>query len=303
MTLELWWGKLRRTWLRWFRPGYVRRMEVQRQGDCPDCPHQIVDPRDLKYYRNVCGFWFRKEDDPFLWRDRLGLARVGLGEVVILSSLFAILLAGLLLGWYYAGLTDWLVWPLVAVIGLCWLEVLWFFRDPNRSIPDDPAALVSPADGTVVDIGPVDDPDFPGGQAFRIAIFLSVFDVHVNRLPRSGQVVELRYFPGKFHNALRGETAARENEQLWIDLEEPGNRRRIRVKQIAGLIARRIVCWLRLGSTVLRGERLGMIKMGSRTEVLIPTDVPVKVAVRVGQKVKGGATTLLHYEDERRTGP
>src|SRR5438093_4391426 len=82
MELELAWGRLRRAWLRRFRPGYVRRMAELRQGQCPNCPHDITDPRDLKYWRNVCGYWFRPEDDPFRWRDRLGLARMGLAELI-----------------------------------------------------------------------------------------------------------------------------------------------------------------------------------------------------------------------------
>src|SRR5262245_48970143 len=87
LALELAWGRLRRAWLRRFRPGYVRRMADKRQGECPDCPHQIIDPRDLKFCRNVCGYWFKGEDDPFRWRGRLGLARAGLAEVVVLSLL------------------------------------------------------------------------------------------------------------------------------------------------------------------------------------------------------------------------
>src|SRR5262245_36037722 len=96
MRLELAWGRWRRAWLRRVRPGYVRRMAALRQGHCPDCPHDIIDPRDLKYARTSCGYRFRPEDDPFRWRDRLGLARAGLAEVVLFSLLFAV--AGALLG-------------------------------------------------------------------------------------------------------------------------------------------------------------------------------------------------------------
>src|SRR5258708_27036831 len=90
MRLELAWGRWRRTWLRRFRPGYVRLMASLRQGTCPDCPHDIVDPRDLKFVRNVCGYWFHEKDDPFLWRGRLGLARIGLAETIVFSTLFLI---------------------------------------------------------------------------------------------------------------------------------------------------------------------------------------------------------------------
>src|SRR5262249_25543329 len=98
MGLELAWGRLRRGWLRRFRPGYVRRMAEKRQGDCPGCSHDIIDPRDLKFCRNVCGYWFRPEDDPFRWRERLRLARAGLAEVNIFSLLFLALILVLGLG-------------------------------------------------------------------------------------------------------------------------------------------------------------------------------------------------------------
>ena len=141
----------------------------------------------------------------------------------------------------------------------------------------------------------MDDADFPGGRALRISIFLSVFNVHVNRLPLSGRVTALRYFPGAFLDARRAESARR-NEQLWIDLQaiNPANQL-VRVKQISGAIARRIVCWLKLGEEVKKGERLGMIKFGSRTDVLIAAGQLVAVQVKVGDMVHGGATVLLRF--------
>ena len=188
-------GPLRRAGLRRFRPDYVRRMAEKRQGECPNCPHDIIDPRDLKFCRNVCGYWFRDEDDPFRWRGRLGLARAGLAEVVCFSLLF--------------GAVSLLI--VAAAVGLCpslcagpadCRAVLGSRSSsssaiPSGAIPTDPDALVSPADGTVTHVGEVDEPDFPGGRAFRISIFLSVFNVHVNRMPRTGRVVQLRYFPGE----------------------------------------------------------------------------------------------------------
>jgi phosphatidylserine decarboxylase len=290
LSLELAWGRFRRAWLRRFRPSYVRRMLAARQGQCENCPHDVIDPRDLKFCRNVCGYWFRPEDDPFRWRGRLGLARAGLAEVVFFTLLFLAASAALLiLGWL---VHPAFFWALV-VPALLWLEVIYFFRDPERAIPADPAALVSPADGTVTHVGEVADPSFPGGRAFRISIFLSVFNVHVNRIPRTGRVVGLGYLAGAFLDARHPECAAR-NEQLWIDLEEPGGRL-VRVKQISGAIARRIVCWLKLGEEVRAGERFGMIKFGSRTEVLIPPGEKVEVLVQVGDKVRGGSTVLLRF--------
>jgi phosphatidylserine decarboxylase len=294
--LELAWGRWRRRWLRRFRPGYVRRMAALRQGHCPDCPHDVLDPRDLKFCRNVCGYWFRPEDDRFRWRDRLGLARTGLAEVVCFSLLFLGLTA--LLG-TLAVLVHPGFWVAVPPVALLWCEVVFFFRDPERAIPDDPAALVSPADGTVTHVGEVDEPDFPGGRVLRVSIFLSVFNVHVNRVPRAGRVTAVRYFPGCFLDARHPECATR-NEQLWIDLDETDSGRPLRVKQIAGAIARRIVCRLKPGDCVRAGERFGMIKFGSRTDVLLPAGEAVALHVQVGDKVKGGSSVLLRFTGQAR---
>src|SRR5262249_54409755 len=143
-----------------------------------------------------------------------------------------------------AVLVHWALWiPFVAVM-VVWLEVVWFFRDPERVIPADPGALVSPADGTVTHVEEVDDADFPGGRALPISIFLSIFNVHVNRLPRDGKVAAVRYFPGAFLDARHHDCAQR-NEQLWIDITDGDSGRPLRVKQISRAIARRIVCWLK----------------------------------------------------------
>ncbi|MGE3808283.1 MAG: phosphatidylserine decarboxylase [Gemmataceae bacterium] len=287
VQLELAWGRLRRRWLRRFRPDYVQRLAARRQGECPDCPHDIIDPRDLKYWRNVCGYHFRSEDDAFQWRERLGFARAGFCELIVFGTLFgALTLAFVVLAaaWHV------LFWLPAAGAGFCLFETFFFFRDPERTIPLDADVLVSPADGTITDVGIVDDADFPGGRAFRISIFLSIFNVHVNRLPRSGRVTDVRYFPGAFLDA-RHPDCARRNEQLWIDLDDAG--RLLRVKQISGAIARRIVCWLKPGETVRAGARLGMIKFGSRTEVLLPVESAREVLVKVGDKVQGGSSVLL----------
>jgi phosphatidylserine decarboxylase len=267
-------------------------MASKRQGRCEHCSHDIVDPRDLKFCRNVCGYWFRAEDDRFRWRDHLGLARDGLAEVVLGTLLFALLAFPLGAA---AALVHGALWLPVAALVVCWLWLVSFFRDPVRRIPDDSAALLSPADGTVTHLGEVQDPDFPGGRAFRVSIFLSIFNVHVNRVPRNGRVTAVRYFRGAFLDARHAECAVR-NEQLWIDLEEAGTGRPVRIKQIAGAIARRIVCRLKPGDDVGAGDRFGMIKFGSRTEVLIPAGEALDVRVKVGDKVKGGATVLLRYQ-------
>ena len=291
--VEMAWGRLRRAWLRRFRPRYVQRLTQKRQGDCPNCPHDIIDPRDLKYWRNVCGFWFRPEDDAFRWRERLWLARHGLAELLGFSLVFA-LLTGLCAGLAVLTPAPWSLafYAMGAMILLLWGFVIRFFRDPERSIPTDPDALLSPADGTVTHVGEVDEADFPGGRAFRISIFLSVFNVHVNRVPCSGRVLNVRYFRGCFLDARHADCSIR-NEQLWIDLEPARGGQLLRVKQVSGAIARRIVCWLRPGEEVRAGDRFGMIKFGSRTEVFLPAGSPLDVCVQVGDKVHGGSSILL----------
>jgi len=289
--LELAWGRYRRFLLRRFRPGYVRHMLQRRQGHCPDCPHDIVDARDLKFFRNVCGYHFGPEDDPFARRPLLPLARAGRAELLFFSLIFAGLFA--LCGLLAAFVHPLGLWVPLPILVLLWGFVISFFRDPERSIPADPAAVVSPADGTVTHVEEVAEPGFPDGRALRVSIFLSVFNVHVNRCPRTARVTRRQYFPGAFLDARASECAQR-NEQFWIDFVDEPTGTPIRVKQIAGAIARRIVCWLRDGETVQAGARFGMIKFGSRTDLLLPPTAVAEVLVKVGDKVRGGSSILLH---------
>lgn len=283
--VELAWGRWRRWYLRTFRGGYVRRMAALRRGSTAGAPHEVLDPRDLKYCRNRCECDWGERDDPFRWRNSLPLARWGLAELQ-------------LMGWPLVALTAvgaWFHWSLAIAPALGLAFVLYFFRDPPRRVPTEPGLLVSPADGTVVEIATLDHDEFVGGPAVRIGIFLSVFNVHINRAPADSRVIRLRYSPGPFLNALNPESAIR-NENLWIGLEEDGpGHRRLVVRQIAGLIARRIVCNLRSGERVERGAKFGMIKLGSRTELVFPQEQALSVLVRVGQKVKGGVTPMARY--------
>lgn len=287
--LEARWGRLRRAWLRRVRPGYVRRMAAARTGDCPGCPHDVIDGRDLKLVRNLCGFRFRPADDRFAYRERLGLARAGLAEVVITSAGCALALA--LIAAIAAATDRRAPWLGAIAVAAVWLQALHFFRDPERAIPDQDDALLAPCDGVVTHIHEIADDDFPGGRALRISVYLSPWDVHLNRAPRAGRVAAVRYLPGAFLNARHRECAVR-NEQLWVDLVEPDGRT-LRVKQISGAMARRLVCWLRVGEDVLPGERYGMIKYGSRTDVLIPPGDDVALAVAVGDRIAAGSTVLL----------
>jgi phosphatidylserine decarboxylase len=291
MALEQAWGRWRRAWLRRVRPGYVQAMQARRQGDCPGCPHDVIDARDLKYLRNVCGYWFRPEDDSFRYRDRLGFARYGLAELLVFTFGY------LVLGGASAAAALAVhpgFWVPFAALTLVWLELVYFFRDPERHGPTDADALVSPADGTVTNVEEVDEPDFPGGRALRVSIFLSIFNVHVNRTPRAFVVTDVRYFPGAFLDARNPDSAVR-NEQLWVDAVDADTGRPLRVKQISGAIARRIVCWLKPGDRLARGERFGMIKLGSRTDLLVPAGAARMICVRPGDKVRGGLTILLRF--------
>ncbi len=189
------------------------------------------------------------------------------------------------------------------VLGLAWWPsailvvplVIWlfaFFRDPNRRIPTDQHIMVSPADGKVSDIGEVDEP-LLGGKAMRVGIFLSVFNVHVNRSPCDGKVVAANYKKGKFINAMKHNEASSDNESNTIVLTElHGDRPIAVVKQIVGLIARRIIFTGRVGDTLRRGDRIGMIKFGSRTELTIPLWLKPEIKVSIGQTVRGGSDTI-----------
>jgi phosphatidylserine decarboxylase len=171
--------------------------------------------------------------------------------------------------------------------------IVYFFRDPPRRIPTEAGAIVAPADGKIVDVTPLDDYEFIGGPAVRVGVFLSIFNVHINRAPCDGRVIETHYQPGKFLNAMRPESAT-ENESMWIgfeSLDQPT--RRFAVRQISGMFARRIVCKLRPGQTVERGAKFGMIKLGSRTELILPPDA--QVLVQVGDKIRAGRDVVARW--------
>jgi phosphatidylserine decarboxylase len=181
---------------------------------------------------------------------------------------------------------------LLVVPVLVWLFA--FFRDPDREITKDAKAMVSPADGLVSDITELESCDLVGGgPAVRIGIFLSVFNVHVNRSPCDGTVAAITYKKGKFINAMSHAQASSDNESNTIVLNEPGTQEVVcAVKQIVGLIARRIICTSKIGDTVARGDRIGMIKFGSRTELYLPKRLAPQVLTREGAKVRGGLDIL-----------
>ena len=192
-----------------------------------------------------------------------------------------LLLAGLLIAWLASPVWGIPAWLLAA---FC----LWFFRDPDRVVPDAPGAIVSPGDGKVTDVAKI---IVDGTERLRISIFLNVFNVHVNRSPIGGVIRNVRYQKGKFLNAM-GANCADENEQNIVTVEGDGHT--VIFKQIAGLIARRIVFYKKVGDPVARGERVGLIKFGSRVDVIM--EPGVRPAVKIGDHVKG-ASTILAYAD------
>lgn len=291
IRIEQAWGRVRRWSLRTFRPGYVEKMRGLRRGDRNACPHEVLDPRDVKFHRNQEGYWWPADVDPFQWRDRLPFARVGLAELWLLGGGLAALAVGLGFVW----------WPLAIVPAVLAGLVAWFFRNPRRRVPTQAGLVVAPADGKIVALEELAHDDFLQGPALKVGIFLSIFNVHINRTPVAARVIGLTYRPGKFLNAL-AEASIVENEQLAVRLEEAAApHRRMIVRQIAGLFARRIVCWVKPGDTLDRGAQFGMIKLGSRTELVLPREPGLRVLVRMGQSVTAGDTVLAQYEPQSRS--
>ena len=202
-------------------------------------------------------------------------------------------------GYYYglvmlgaALLVGWLTGPLWAVVPVLLAAFfLWFFRDPERVIPNQAGAVVSPADGKVTEVATV---VVNGRPAQRISIFLNVFNVHVNRSPVAGVIRGVRYQSGKYLNAMNA-LSAEQNEQNTVTVEGEGHT--VTFKQIAGLLARRIVFTKKIGDRVERGERVGLIKFGSRVDVVLETSA--EIGVKVGDHVKGGSSILAFLKSEK----
>ena len=179
-------------------------------------------------------------------------------------------------------------WTMPAIVLVCLaIFVFSFFRDPERVIPAEPGAIVSPGDGRVVVVTDEEDAGRPGK---RISIFLAVWNVHVNRAPAAGVITKMEYRPGKFLAAMR-ERASMENEQNVFTLSTDAGE--MVFKQIAGLIARRVVSWKKEGERVARGERIGLVRFGSRVDVWVPKDA--EILVKLGENVKGGSSVLARW--------
>ena len=183
-------------------------------------------------------------------------------------------------------------YDLVALLGLALTAfILYFFRDPERVCPEENDVLISPADGKVISIEKVFDDKFVKEHVYKISIFMNIFNVHVNRIPYTARVEQVIYSPGSFY-AANTEQGALENEYCAVILSTPSNKR-MAVVQVAGLLARRIVCWATKGDGLERGQRFGLIRFGSRVDLYIPQQVQLEITV--GQKVRAGETVLGYF--------
>ena len=226
---------------------------------------------------------------------RIPITRYGLPQVLVYPALTLALMVALLI-LLPLGV---LVVILMAVLALVLVWMLMFFRDPKRKIPLDELALLSPADGTITDICETDAPEL-GGKALRIGMFLSIFNVHVNRVPCSVRVEAVNYKKGQFKNAMADDAGRvnEANEVLMTRLSAPHDR--LLVRQISGAIARRIVCEAAPGKEYAQGAKFGMIKFGSRTELYLPLkgklEGKYEVVVKIGDKVNAGLSPLVVYK-------
>jgi phosphatidylserine decarboxylase len=216
---------------------------------------------------------------------RIPLTKYGVRELLLFGGLASAgIAASAAIGWWY----------LAPVFVLALVFVLSFFRDPSRRIPEEPGVVVAPADGKIVEVTQVDEPPLLKVPSHKIAIFMSPLNVHVNRAPCGGEVETIEYRPGRHHNA-QDQEASSENEAVAMIIRAADGRARVLVRQVAGVLARRIVCAAAAGERVERGQRFGMIKFGSRAEVYVPVEAGFEVRARLGQRVRAGETVLGRF--------
>jgi len=219
------------------------------------------------------------------------LTKYGLRELILMTLVIAAAIAASV----YFSMPKW-YWSLVTIVPLAavWLWVLWFFRDPKRYPPHGEGLLISPADGRVSDITPIGGDSPLGEPGIRVGVFMSVFSVHVNRSPAEVKVEHVEHVPGVFLDA-RNPLASERNESASIFLSyRQGNKvYPIVIRQVSGFLARRIVTDLREGQSLQAGEKIGMIKFGSRMELLVPETLAPKVMVRIGDHVRAGESVLV----------
>jgi phosphatidylserine decarboxylase len=230
---------------------------------------------------------------------RIPLTKYGWPQVVIFPTIVlgAMILVSCLSS-LVPRLSTWTIISIEAVLAVVLVWVLSFFRDPYRLCPKDANLLLSPADGEVTDIEIVEENDFIGEHAIRIGIFLSIFDVHINRAPCNIKVERINHKKGRYKNAASPESGrVNQSNDLYI-IRSDSPQDKLIVRQISGAIARRIVCAAKEGQELSGGEKFGMIKFGSRTELYVPARTNIRCLVQTGDKVKGGLTPLIRYEKE-----
>lgn len=273
-------GVVRRALLRRFRRRYVAAMQARFSGVCESCPHDLVDGRDLLWVQNVCGRRLPPEHTIPPFRDRLGLARLGRPELVAAAIASVLLLA---VAWW---------WPMCVPLALVPLAfALWFFRDPERAPPADDTLLLAPADGVVDDLREESAGPFFAEPALRIGIYLSLFDVHVQRAPCAAVVTRCEHRPGRRVPTVRvGVTDANEQLLTWFRRDDGLG---LGVRQVAGPLARRVCSVLGAGDEVAAGQRFGLIKFGSRCELWVPLAAGGERWLAIGQRVRAGETALL----------
>jgi len=226
---------------------------------------------------------------------RIPLTKYGWPEVLLLPLAVLVIMLTALLAAGRDFLPFWLLCLTEAILALLLVWSLTFFRDPNRTCPNENNLLLAPADGTITDIQVVRHQDFIGPNVLKIGIFLSIFNAHINRAPCNAEVHQVTYRKGKHKNAMNPRSAA-VNECAEVCLtrsESPEDK--IVVRQISGAIARRIVCRAQPGQNLSSGEKFGMIKFGSRTELCLPARQNAKTLIKIGDKVKAGITPLVRY--------
>ncbi|MDD5326595.1 MAG: phosphatidylserine decarboxylase [Phycisphaerae bacterium] len=226
---------------------------------------------------------------------RFSLTKYGWPEVAV----FPALVLGAMVVCMVAGVLYLSIWAVISIEVILTIVLIWglsFFRDPYRLCPADKNLLLSPADGGVTDIEVIEENDFLGTSVLKIGIFLSIFNVHINRAPCNVKVERIHYKKGRYENAMNPESGrVNESNALYVTRTDSPEDKLI-VRQISGAIARRIVCAAKEGQELSSGEKFGMIKFGSRTELYVPARANVKCLVQIGDKVKAGLTPLVRYE-------
>lgn len=226
---------------------------------------------------------------------RIPITKYGLPQVAVFPAIIIVIMAAIFI-FTKPQLPTWALITVEAILLIVLIWALAFFRDPYRQIPQENNILLAPADGLVSDIAEVDDKADIGGKALRIGIFLNIFNVHINRTPCAVTIDQITYKKGKFINAMNPDSGKvnESNEILMTRLHEPADK--LLVRQVSGAIARRIVCAAKKGDKYDAGEKFGMIKFGSRTELYLPIRDNAKLQVKIGDKVKAGQSILVRYE-------